>query len=136
MVGIYNSPNSNGGLRTREMGEDRGRAHLISPPCNKQCSTGEAKMSGGELWAPAGQTSSPLSLPPLLLLRTAMLFVTVPLADAVSRIFNAKWAKIQHFLAIQGIDSLLGSARGPIINVSLLLMGVCKNVHIIQFPCR
>lgn len=88
--------------------------------------SGEPKMSGGESWAPSGQAS-----PPSLLSRTAMLFVMVPLERAVSRIFNAKWAKIRRFLPIQWIDFLLWSVQGPIINVYLFLMGVYETVHII-----
>lgn len=59
-----------------------------------------------------------------------MLFVMVPLERTVSRIFNAKWAKIRRFLPIQWIDFLLWSVQGPIINVYLCLMGVYMTVHI------
>lgn len=60
-----------------------------------------------------------------------MLFVMVPLERAVSRIFNAKWAKIRRFLPIQRIDFLLWSVQGAIINVYLFPKGVYKTAHII-----
>lgn len=60
-----------------------------------------------------------------------MLFVMVPLERAVSRIFNAKWAKIRRFLPIQRIDFLLWSVQGAIINVYLFPKGVYKTARII-----
>lgn len=84
---------------------EKGSPHLL---CNKQVIHGlKPEMRGGESWAPSRQAA-----PPSLLFRTAMLFVMVPLERAVSRIFNAKWAKIQRFLPIQWIDFLLWVCAG------------------------
>lgn len=88
----------------------------------------KSTMSGGEWWAHNGLAAAPI----IAFSRTALLRVMVPLECTVSRIFNAKWAKIQRFLSMLWIDFLLRYAHGPIINVYLCLMGVWKSVHSIE----
>lgn len=70
-------------------------------PCNKLWFTGTSLQQANDEWAVNRGHLAGEAPPIIAFLRTAMLFITVPLEHAVSRIFNAKWAKIRRFVPIQ-----------------------------------
>lgn len=109
MLEIYDSPSGYRGVKTWEigMGSESEKGSLRPRRATSNDSPTRApsepkKRAEVNRGHPVGKL-----LPRSLLFWTAMLFVMVPLERSVSRIFNAKWAKIQHFLPIQWIDFLL-----------------------------